>query len=77
MMGLFVKIDLEGLKIQSFVLCITRLITRDFPRVHLLGIFDFEIISKYISLLHFFLVCTVYLTDPDRKSVVSDRKVSI
>ena len=48
-MGFFVKIDGGG-RNSVFVLWIIRPIPRYFPRVHLLGRFDFEIISKYILL---------------------------
>ena len=50
MMYLFVKID-GKLKIQFFVLWITRFISQHFSRVHVLGRFDFDIITKYILLL--------------------------
>ena len=49
MIDLFVRID-GGVKIQSFVLWITGFIPQYFPRVHLLGRFYFDIISKYILL---------------------------
>ena len=50
MMGLFVKVDGEGVKIQFILLWITRFIIGFFPRGHLLGRFYFDVILEFILL---------------------------